>query len=376
MITSFKNNGKLKLLIIVSTRQEIIRLSEIIKKCRHLFDVILAHTGQNFDYNLNSVFFRDFELERPEVYLECIGKDYGETMGNVISKTYRLMADTKPDAVLILGDSSSSFSVISAKQLKIPVIHLGAGNTSKNKKSPEEVNRIVIDGLADVNLSYTEHARRNLLQKGIDSEKIYVTGSPMAEVLRKNLKKILESDIHIRLKQKKGNYILFYIHREESISTAESLVSVMQTMNKLADKYGISVLYSCHPQISKKIEQTGIRFSPLVIQHEALGFHDYNALQMNAFCVVSDSGTLPEEASFFTSIGHPFPAVCIRTTTERPEAVDKGIFITSDVDETSLLQAVGTAVELTVTGDNGRPVPDYADENVSAKVVKIIQSHT
>ncbi len=375
-MTTFKNNGKLKLLIIVGTRPEIIRLSEVIKKCRKYFDVVLAHTGQNYDYNLNGIFFRDLELEKPEVYLECVGKDLGETIGNIVAKSYKLMTDLKPDAVLVLGDTNSCLSVIGAKRLHIPIFHMEAGNRCKDERLPEETNRRIVDIISDVNLPYSEHARRYLIENGFPKERIFVTGSPMAEVLRNNLKKINESDVHVRLKLKKGNYILLSAHREENIDSDANFKSLFNAINKLADKYDIPVLYSCHPRSKKKLEEANFKLSDNVIQHEPLGFHDYNALQMNAFCVVSDSGTLPEEASFFASIGHPFPAVCIRTSTERPEAIDKGNFIIAGIEEKSLLQAVDTAVELNISGDNGKPVPDYVDENVSTKVVKIIQSYT
>ncbi|HJC67416.1 MAG TPA: UDP-N-acetylglucosamine 2-epimerase (non-hydrolyzing) [Candidatus Enterocloster excrementigallinarum] len=374
--TTWKENGKLKLLIIVGTRPEIIRLAAVIKKCRRYFDTILAHTGQNYDYNLNGVFFRDLELEDPEVYLEAVGADLGETMGNIIAKSYQLMVSLKPDAVLVLGDTNSCLSVIGAKRLHIPIFHMEAGNRCKDECLPEETNRRIVDIISDVNLAYSEHARRYLADCGLPKERTFVTGSPMAEVLHDNLEKIEASDIHEKLGLTKGRYILLSAHREENIDTEKNFLSLFTAINKMAEKYDMPVLYSCHPRSRKRLESSGFQLDKRVIQHEPLGFHDYNCLQMNAFAVVSDSGTLPEESSFFTSVGHPFPAVCIRTSTERPEALDKGCFILAGIDEHSLLQAVDTAVEMVKNGDNGIPVPDYVDENVSDKVVKIIQSYT
>ena len=374
--TTWKENGKLKLLIIVGTRPEIIRLAAVIKKCRRYFDTILAHTGQNYDYNLNGVFFRDLELEDPEVYLEAVGADLGETMGNIIAKSYQLMVSLKPDAVLVLGDTNSCLSVIGAKRLHIPIFHMEAGNRCKDECLPEETNRRIVDIISDVNLAYSEHARRYLADCGLPKERTFVTGSPMAEVLHDNLEKIESSDIHEKLGLTKGRYILLSAHREENIDTEKNFLSLFTAINKMAEKYDMPVLYSCHPRSRKRLESSGFQLDKRVIQHEPLGFHDYNCLQMNAFAVVSDSGTLPEESSFFTSVGHPFPAVCIRTSTERPEALDKGCFILAGIDEHSLLQAVDTAVEMVKNGDNGIPVPDYVDENVSDKVVKIIQSYT
>ena len=374
--TTWKENGKLKLLIIVGTRPEIIRLAAVIKKCRRYFDTILAHTGQNYDYNLNGVFFRDLELENPEVYLEAVGSDLGETMGNIIAKSYQLMASLKPDAVLVLGDTNSCLSVIGAKRLHIPIFHMEAGNRCKDECLPEETNRRIVDIISDVNLAYSEHARRYLADCGLPKERTFVTGSPMAEVLHDNLEKIEASDIHEKLGLTKGRYILLSAHREENIDTEKNFLSLFTAINKMAEKYDMPVLYSCHPRSRKRLESSGFQLDKRVIQHEPLGFHDYNCLQMNAFAVVSDSGTLPEESSFFTSVGHPFPAVCIRTSTERPEALDKGCFILAGIDEHSLLQAVDTAVEMVKNGNNGIPVPDYVDENVSDKVVKIIQSYT
>ena len=373
---TWKENGKLKLLIIVGTRPEIIRLAAVIKKCRRYFDTILAHTGQNYDYNLNGVFFRDLELEDPEVYLEAVGADLGETMGNIIAKSYQLMASLKPDAVLVLGDTNSCLSVIGAKRLHIPIFHMEAGNRCKDECLPEETNRRIVDIISDVNLAYSEHARRYLADCGLPKERTFVTGSPMAEVLHDNLEKIEASDIHEKLGLTKGRYILLSAHREENIDTEKNFLSLFTAINKMAEKYAMPVLYSCHPRSRKRLESSGFQLDKRVIRHEPLGFHDYNCLQMNAFAVVSDSGTLPEESSFFTSVGHPFPAVCIRTSTERPEALDKGCFILAGIDEHSLLQAVDTAVEMVKNGDNGIPVPDYVDENVSDKVVKIIQSYT
>ena len=373
---SFKNNGKLKLLIIVGTRPEIIRLSAVIKKCRKYFDTILAHTGQNYDYNLNGVFFKDLELEDPEVYLDAVGKDLGETMGNIIAKSYQLMVELKPDAVLVLGDTNSCLSVIGAKRLHIPIFHMEAGNRCKDECLPEETNRRIVDIISDVNMCYSEHARRYLAECGLPKERTYVTGSPMAEVLRSNLEKIESSDIHARLGLTKGKYILLSAHREENIDTEKNFTSLFTAINKMAEKYDMPILYSCHPRSRNRLESSGFTLDKRVIRHEPLGFHDYNCLQMNAFAVVSDSGTLPEESSFFTSIGKPFPAVCIRTSTERPEALDKACFVLAGIDEKSLLQAVDTAVEMVEAGDNGIPVPDYVEENVSTKVVKLIQSYT
>ncbi len=375
-MASFKNNGKLKLLIIVGTRPEIIRLAAVIKKCRTYFDTILAHTGQNYDYNLNGVFFHDLELDDPEVYLNAVGKDLGETMGNIIAKSYELMVEIKPDAVLVLGDTNSCLSVIGAKRLHIPIFHMEAGNRCKDECLPEETNRRIVDIISDVNMAYSEHARRYLADNGLPKERTYVTGSPMAEVLHNNLAKIEASDIHERLGLEKGKYILLSAHREENIDTDKNFESLFNAINKMAEKYDMPILYSCHPRSRKRLETSGFQLDSRVIQHEPLGFHDYNCLQMNAFAVVSDSGTLPEESSFFTSVGHPFPAICIRTSTERPEAIDKACFIIAGIDENSLLQAVDTAVEMNRAGDYGIPVPDYVEENVSTKVVKIIQSYT
>ena len=373
---NWKENGKLKLLIIVGTRPEIIRLAAVIKKCRTYFDTILAHTGQNYDYNLNGVFFHDLELDDPEVYLNAVGADLGETMGNIIAKSYQLMAEIKPDAVLVLGDTNSCLSVIGAKRLHIPIFHMEAGNRCKDECLPEETNRRIVDIISDVNMAYSEHARRYLADCGLPKERTYVTGSPMAEVLHNNLSKIEASDIHKRLGLEKGRYILLSAHREENIDTEKNFLFLFNAINKMAEKYDMPILYSCHPRSRKRIEATGFQLDPRVIQHEPLGFHDYNCLQMNAFAVVSDSGTLPEESSFFTSVGHPFPAVCIRTSTERPEALDKACFVLSGIDEKGLLQAVDVAVEMNRNRDLGIPVPDYVDENVSDKVVKIIQSYT
>ena len=375
-MASFQNNGKLKLLIIVGTRPEIIRLAEVIKKCRRYFDCLLAHTGQNYDYNLNGVFFKDLELADPEVYMDAVGDTLGQTMGNIIAKSYDLMVELQPDAVLVLGDTNSCLSVIGAKRLHIPIFHMEAGNRGKDECRPEETNRRIVDIISDVNLCYSEHARRYLADCGLPKERTYVTGSPMAEVLHKNLNKIEASDIHARLGLTKGKYILLSAHREENIDTEKNFVSLFTAINKMVEKYDMPILYSCHPRSRKRLEQSGFQLDSRVIQHEPLGFHDYNCLQMNAFCVVSDSGTLPEESSFFTSVGHPFPAVCIRTSTERPEALDKGDFILAGIDTVSLLQAVDTAVEMNHNGDHGIPVPDYVEENVSTKVVKIIQSYT
>ena len=375
-MASFQNNGKLKLLIIVGTRPEIIRLAAVITKCRQYFDTLLAHTGQNYDYNLNGVFFHDLELADPDIYLDAVGDTLGQTMGNIIAKSYDLMAELKPDAVLVLGDTNSCLSVIGAKRLHIPIFHMEAGNRCKDECLPEETNRRIVDIISDVNLCYSEHARRYLAENGLPKERTYVTGSPMAEVLHNNLSKIEASDIHARLGLEKGKYILLSAHREENIDTEKNFTSLFTAINKMAEKYDMPVLYSCHPRSKKRLEQSGFQLDRRVIQHEPLGFHDYNCLQMHAFAVVSDSGTLPEESSFFTSVGHPFPAVCIRTSTERPEALDKGCFILAGIDEHSLLQAVDTAVEMNKNGDIGIPVPDYVEENVSTKVVKIIQSYT
>ena len=372
----FENNGKLKLLIIVGTRPEIIRLAAVINKCRIYFDTILAHTGQNYDYNLNGVFFKDLKLKAPEVYMDAVGDDLGATMGNIIDRSYKLMVKTRPDAVLVLGDTNSCLSVIGAKRLHIPIFHMEAGNRCKDECLPEETNRRIVDIISDVNMAYSEHARRYLADCGLPKERTFVTGSPMAEVLHENLKEIEASDIHSRLGLDKGRYILLSAHREENIDTEKNFLSLFNAINAMAEKYDMPVLYSCHPRSRKRLEASGFKLDSRVIQHEPLGFHDYNCLQMNAFAVVSDSGTLPEESSFFTSIGHPFPAVCIRTSTERPEALDKACFILAGIDRHSLLQAVDTAVNMTQNGDHGIPVPDYVDENVSSKVVKIIQSYT
>ena len=373
---SFQNNGKLKLLIIVGTRPEIIRLAAVIQKCRRYFDTLLAHTGQNYDYNLNGVFFHDLRLDDPEVYLDAVGDSLGQTMGNIIAKSYDLMVRLQPDAVLVLGDTNSCLSVIGAKRLHIPIFHMEAGNRCKDECLPEETNRRMVDIISDVNMCYSEHARRYLAECGLPKERTYVTGSPMAEVLHQNLKQIENSDIHTRLGLEKGRYILLSAHREENIDTEKNFISLFTAVNQMAEKYDMPVLYSCHPRSRKRLEQSGFALDKRVIRHEPLGFHDYNCLQMNAFCVVSDSGTLPEESSFFTSIGRPFPAVCIRTSTERPEALDKGCFILAGIEGNSLLQAVDTAVAMNCNGDNGVPVPDYVEENVSTKVVKIIQSYT
>ena len=365
----------MKLLIIVGTRPEIIRLAAVINKCREYFDTILAHTGQNYDYNLNGVFFKDLKLADPDVYMDAVGADLGETCGNIIAKSYKLMVELKPDAVLVLGDTNSCLSVIGAKRLHIPIFHMEAGNRCKDECLPEETNRRIVDIISDVNLPYSEAARRYLIEMGFPKERIYVTGSPMAEVLRNNLTEIEGSDIHSRLGLEKGRYILLSAHREENIDTEKNFLSLFTAINKMAEKYDMPILYSCHPRSKKRLEASGFKLDKRVIQHEPLGFHDYNCLQMNAFCVVSDSGTLPEESSFFTSIGKPFPAVCIRTSTERPEALDKGCFILSGIDTTGLLQAVDLAVSLNADGQFGIPVPDYVEENVSTKVVKIIQSY-
>lgn len=375
MSATWKNNGKIKLLIIVGTRPEIIRLAAVIQKCRDYFDTLLVHTGQNYDYNLNGIFFKDLKLADPEIYLEAVGADLGETMGNIIAKSYQTMASLKPDAVLVLGDTNSCLSVIGAKRLHIPIFHMEAGNRCKDECLPEETNRRIVDIISDVNLAYSEHARRYLADCGLPKERTYVTGSPMAEVLHNNLEEIQKSDILKKLNLKPGKYILLSAHREENIDTEKNFLSLFNAINKMAEKYDMPILYSCHPRSKKKLLERAFRLDPRVIQHEPLGFHDYNALQMNAFCVVSDSGTLPEESSFFTSVGHPFPAVCIRTSTERPEALDKACFILSGIDEKGLLQSVETAVELNRNKQYGIPVSDYTDENVSTKVVKIIQSY-
>ncbi len=375
-MASFKNNGKLKLLIIVGTRPEIIRLSAVITKCRKYFDTILAHTGQNYDYNLNGVFFKDLKLEDPEVYLNAVGDDLGATIGNIINYSYKLMVEIKPDAVLILGDTNSCLSAIAAKRLHIPIFHMEAGNRCKDECLPEETNRRIVDIISDVNLAYSEHARKYLHECGLPKERVYVTGSPMAEVLHKNLEEIEASDIHSRLGLEKGKYILLSAHREENIDTEKNFNSLFSAINAMAEKYDMPILYSCHPRSRNRLEKSGFILDSRVNRQEPLGFHDYNCLQMNAFCVVSDSGTLPEESSFFTSVGHPFPAVCIRTSTERPEALDKACFVLAGIDENSLLQAVDTAVQMNLDGDYGIPVPDYIEENVSSKVVKLIQSYT
>ena len=374
-MAEFKNNGKLKLLIIVGTRPEIIRLAAVINKCRQYFDCLLAHTGQNYDYNLNGVFFKDLKLADPDVYMEAVGNDLGETMGNIIAKSYQLMVEVKPDAVLVLGDTNSCLSVIGAKRLHIPIFHMEAGNRCKDECLPEETNRRIVDIISDVNMAYSEHARRYLADTGLPKERTYVTGSPMAEVLHNNLAEIEASDIHKRLGLEKGKYILLSAHREENIDTEKNFMSLFTAINKMAENYDMPILYSCHPRSKKRLEASGFQLDKRVIQHEPLGFHDYNCLQMNAFAVVSDSGTLPEESSFFTSIGHPFPAVCIRTSTERPEALDKGCFVLSGIDTKGLLQSVDVAVELIQNHEPGIPVPDYVDENVSTKVVRIIQSY-
>ena len=372
----FQENGKLKLLIIVGTRPEIIRLAAVINKCRKYFDCILAHTGQNYDYNLNGIFFRDLKLKDPDVYMDAVGDDLGSTMGNIINASYKLMAQVKPDAVLVLGDTNSCLSVIGAKRLHIPIFHMEAGNRCFDECLPEETNRRIVDIISDVNLCYSEHARRYLNASGVAKERTYVTGSPMAEVLHENLAEIIASDIHERLNLQKGRYILLSAHREENIDTEKNFLSLFKAINTLAERYDMPILYSCHPRSRNRLEASGFQLDKRVIRHEPLGFHDYNCLQMNAYAVVSDSGTLPEESSFFTSVGYSFPAVCIRTSTERPEALDKGCFILAGIDERSLLQAVDTAVEMNNNGDNGIPVPNYTDENVSTKVVKLIQSYT
>ncbi len=372
---NWKENGKIKLAIIVGTRPEIIRLAAVIKKCRKYFDTQLWHTGQNYDYNLNGVFFKDLGLADPELYLDAVGDDLGATMGNIIDRSYKAMVATKPDAVLVLGDTNSCLSVIGAKRLHIPIFHMEAGNRCKDECLPEETNRRIVDIISDVNLAYSEHARRYLADCGLPKERTYVTGSPMAEVLEENLEAIQTSDIHARLGLEKGKYILLSAHREENIDTEKNFTSLFTAINKMAEKYDMPILYSCHPRSRKRLESSGFELDKRVIAHEPLGFHDYNCLQMNAFCVVSDSGTLPEESSFYTSIGRPIPAVCIRTSTERPEALDKGCFVLSGIDTVGLLQSVDLAVEMVQNGDLGIPVPDYVDTNVSDKVVRIIQSY-
>lgn len=372
----FADDGRLKLVIIVGTRPEIIRLAAVINKCRKYFDCILAHTGQNYDYNLNGVFFHDLKLKDPEVYMDAVGDDLGATVGNIINCSYKLLSQVKPDAMLVLGDTNSCLSVIPAKRLHIPIFHMEAGNRCFDECLPEETNRRIVDIISDVNMCYSEHARRYLNASGVAKERTYVTGSPMAEVLHQNLAEIEASDVHARLGLEKGKYILLSAHREENIDTEKNFKSLFTAINAMAEKYDMPILYSCHPRSRKRLEQSGFKLDGRVIQHEPLGFPDYNCLQMNAFAVVSDSGTLPEESSFFTSVGHPFPAVCIRTSTERPEAMDKGCFILAGIDERSLLQAVDTAVEMNINGDNGIPVPNYTDENVSTKVVKLVQSYT
>ena len=375
-MTAFQNNGRLKLLIIVGTRPEIIRLSEVIKKCRTYFDTLLAHTGQNYDYNLNGIFFRDLDLREPDIYMNAVGENLGQTMGNIIARSYEVMAALKPDAVLVLGDTNSCLSVIGAKRLHIPIFHMEAGNRCKDECLPEETNRRIVDIISDVNLAYSEHARRYLMECGCPRERTYVTGSPMAEVLHRNLLQIQQSDILSRLGLEPGRYILLSAHREENIDTEKNFRSLFTAINAMAEQYDMPILYSCHPRSRKRLEESGFRLDKRVIRHEPLGFHDYNHLQMNAYCVVSDSGTLPEETSFFTSVGHPFPAVCIRTSTERPEALDKGCFVLAGIDTNALLQGIETAVALHRDGCHGIPVPDYSDENVSDKVVRIIQSYT
>ena len=376
LTANWKENGKIKLLIIVGTRPEIIRLSAVINKCREYFDTILAHTGQNYDYNLNGVFFKDLGLADPEIYMDAVGDDLGATMGNIIDKSYKLMVNSRPDAVLVLGDTNSCLSVIGAKRLHIPIFHMEAGNRCKDECLPEETNRRIVDIISDVNMAYSEHARRYLADCGLPKERTYVTGSPMAEVLSNNIDAIKKSDIHSRLGLEKGKYILLSAHREENIDTDKNFNSLFTAINWMAETYDMPILYSCHPRSKKKLESSGFKLDSRVIAHEPLGFHDYNCLQMNAFCVVSDSGTLPEESSYFTSIGKPFPAVCIRTSTERPEALDKACFVLSGISEDGLLQSVELAVSMNKNGDLGIPVPDYTDTNVSTKVVKIIQSYT
>jgi UDP-N-acetylglucosamine 2-epimerase (non-hydrolysing) len=372
----FADNGRLKLLIIVGTRPEIIRLAAVINKCRKYFDCILAHTGQNYDYNLNGIFFKDLKLADPEVYLNAVGDDLGATMGNIINASYKLMVATKPDAVLVLGDTNSCLSVIGAKRLHIPIFHMEAGNRCFDECLPEETNRRIVDVISDVNICYSEHARRYLNASGVAKERTYVSGSPMAEVLHQNLADIEASDVHARLGLEKGKYILLSAHREENIDSERNFLSLFNAINAMAAKYDMPILYSCHPRSRNRLQASGFQLDKRVIQHEPLGFHDYNCLQMNAYAVVSDSGTLPEESSFFLSVGHPFPAVCIRTSTERPEALDKGCFVLAGIDEHSLLQAVDTAVTMVAEGDNGLPVPNYVDENVSSKIVKLVQSYT
>ena len=372
----WKENGKLKLLIIVGTRPEIIRLSAVINKCRKYFDCILAHTGQNYDYNLNGIFFHDLKLKDPEVYMDAVGADLGETIGNIIAESYKLMIEIKPDALLVLGDTNSCLSAISAKRLHIPIFHMEAGNRCKDECLPEETNRRIVDIISDVNLAYSEHARKYLHECGVPKERVYVTGSPMAEVLSNNIDEIKSSHILEKLHLEKGKYILLSAHREENIDTEKNFLSLFSAINKIAEQYDMPILYSCHPRSKKRLESSGFKLDSRVIQHEPLGFHDYNNLQMNAFAIISDSGTLPEESSYFTSIGQSFPAICIRTSTERPEALDKACFILAGIDEKSLVQAVSTAVEMTANKDYGIPVPDYVEENVSTKVVKIIQSYT
>ena len=374
-MTTFKNNGKLKLLIIVGTRPEIIRLAVVINKCRKYFDVVLAHTGQNYDYNLNGIFFKDLKLADPEVYLDAVGDDLGATMGNIIDKSYKLMVEIKPDAVLVLGDTNSCLSVIGAKRLHIPIFHMEAGNRCFDECLPEETNRRIVDIISDVNICYSEHARRYLNASSVAPQRTYVSGSPMAEVLHENLTEIEASDVHERLGLKKGKHILLSAHREENIDTEKNFNSLFIGINALAEKYDMPILYSCHPRSRNRLEKSGFKLDHRVIRQEPLGFHDYNCLQMNALCVVSDSGTLPEESSFFTSVGHPFPAVCIRTSTERPEALDKGCFVLAGINTQDLLQAVDLAVEMNLNGDHGLPVPNYTDEIVSTKVVKLIQSY-
>ena len=371
----FKNDGRLKLLIIVGTRPEIIRLGAVINKCRKYFDTVLAHTGQNYDYNLNGIFFRDLSIDEPDVYMDAVGDDLGATVGNIINCSYKLMSEIKPDALLILGDTNSCLSAIAAKRLHIPIFHMEAGNRCKDECLPEETNRRIVDIISDVNMAYSEHARRYLAECGLPKERTYVTGSPMAEVLRQNLDKIEASDVVKRLGLTPKKYMLLSAHREENIDTEKNFISLFTAINELAEKYDMPILYSCHPRSKKRLDASGFKLDPRVIMHEPLGFHDYNCLQMNAFAVVSDSGTLPEESSFYTSIGKPFPAVCIRTSTERPEALDKACFILAGIDRKSLLQSVETAVNMTVSGDDGIPVPDYVEENVSTKVIKIIQSY-
>ena len=375
-MASFKNDGRLKLLIIVGTRPEIIRLAAVINKCRKYFDTILAHTGQNYDYNLNGVFFKDLKLADPEVYLNAVGDDLGATMGNIIDKSYKLMVEIKPDAVLVLGDTNSCLSVIGAKRLHIPIFHMEAGNRCFDECLPEETNRRIVDIISDVNICYSEHARRYLNASSVAPQRTYVSGSPMAEVLHNNLEEIQNSDVHQRLGLEKGRYILLSAHREENIDTEKNFISLFTAINKMAEKYDMPILYSCHPRSRNRLDASGFVLDKRVIRQEPLGFHDYNCLQMNAFAVVSDSGTLPEESSFFTSVGHSFPAVCIRTSTERPEALDKGCFILAGINEHDLLQAVDVAVEMVKNEDNGIPVPNYTDENVSTKIVKLIQSYT